>query len=149
METDYAENHDLAKVHPDILAAGAANFSAWFATIKTSIANESKCSARFADAPSATPFPSNPVALAEKCAFHRQRELVGSEVSRGHVESKEECCGACVSHPECDASDFITAYPMHPTWDGQMSGGTCRLLHVSPNAEVESASQDQIACVPL
>lgn len=44
VSVDWAENNDLAAAHPDILAAGAANFTAWHASVVRSIEDESESS---------------------------------------------------------------------------------------------------------
>jgi arylsulfatase A-like enzyme len=126
MDTDFAEEHDLAKTMPDVLAAGAANFSAWFATIQYSIANESKCSSPPSPTPHPTPFPAHPTP-SSACAFSAGYAQSSGDIAVGHVASQEECCGACVDHPGCVASDYKPGTPIHPTWNGMMSGGACHL----------------------
>ena len=122
MDTDYVEDHNLADTHPDILAAIAANFTAWYDSIHDSIQNESKCGKHGGGAT----FPAD-VVPSSNCTFVTDSGLSGADLAEGSVTSREACCGACWQTKGCVASDFVAASPMHPTFDGITTGGTCHL----------------------
>eukprot|EP00750_Incisomonas_marina_P002570 INCI1244.2.p1 GENE.INCI1244.2~~INCI1244.2.p1 ORF type:complete len:657 (-),score=87.74 INCI1244.2:42-2012(-) len=145
METDYAENHDLADTYPEILAAITANFTVWYNSIHDSIANESRCSNAPSPGPS-PPFPSHPNASTQ-CEFIPDSALGGSDMVKGSVASREECCGACRQTPGCAASDFVEASRMRPTFDGKTTGGTCHLKRTFER-KPEIKGETQTACVP-
>ena len=144
METDYAENHNLAEQYPDILKALQANFTVWYDSIHDSITNESMCSGT--PSPSPHPFPKHPNA-SDACDFHADTALNGGNIASGSVASKEECCGACKEFPGCGAADFVEASAMRPTFQGITTGGTCNLKAAySPKPEIHG--EVQTACVP-
>jgi len=136
LEADLAEDQDLAASHPALLAALAANFSAWYASIQDSRANESKCRADRVDttaaalggaASSRASFPTG-VAASAACSFEAHAGLAGgAELAVGSVASREACCAACRAYERCEAAEFVAASPMRPTFEGVTSGGTCRL----------------------
>ena len=144
-QADLAEAHDLAKTQPDVLAAIQANFSAWFASVHNSIANESACPGSQPSPPPA-PFPPSP-SPSSSCNFLDHTALNGGNIASGHVESKEACCGACLAHDGCAASDFVQASAMRPSWDGEMDGGTCN-LKASFEPKGEAKGETQTACHP-
>eukprot|EP00656_Telonema_subtile_P006886 TRINITY_DN13205_c0_g1_i3.p1 TRINITY_DN13205_c0_g1~~TRINITY_DN13205_c0_g1_i3.p1 ORF type:complete len:274 (-),score=53.03 TRINITY_DN13205_c0_g1_i3:101-922(-) len=142
MSVDFAENHDLASQQPEILAAIAANFSIWYDSIHDSIVNESKCSNGPAPAPG--PFPVDPTP-STKCDFLVGKALIGTDISKGSVESREACCGACIVTAGCVASDYVEASRMRPTWEGITTGGTCHLKReFQPKAH--ATGEVQTAC---
>ena len=152
MDVDFAENHDLALKEPAVLKAIAANFTTWHKSILNSMANESKCSNAPTPppgpgpAPTPTPFPPH-VTPSSKCVFTDGKALSGSDVATGSVPSKEACCGACIEHAGCVASDYVEASPMRPTYEGVMTGGTCHLKgEYLPKKEKKG--QLQTACYP-
>ena len=130
METDIAENHNLAAQHPDVLAAISANFTSWYRSIWDSRVNETKCetgpSSPFGPRPKPIPFPVHPTP-SSKCQFLPNLRLNGGHISKGIVKSQEECCGACNQVEECIVSQFTPASAMRPSWDGSTDGGTCTL----------------------
>mmetsp|Transcript_1961 Transcript_1961/g.4332 ORF Transcript_1961/g.4332 Transcript_1961/m.4332 type:complete len:209 (+) Transcript_1961:3-629(+) len=145
MEVDIAERHDLSAVYPDILAQIHAKFTHWFDSVQHSIANESRCSGHHA-APSPTPLAQ--AAPSSACTFHPGTALAGDNLASGHVGSKEACCGACAAHGGCVAAEFVEATAVHPSWDGESSGGTCHLkAGFDPRAEQQG--RRQIACRQL
>merc|ERR1712070_1164848 len=96
METDYAENHDLADQHPDILATIAANFTTWYNTIQDSRVNESKCGGAHptpGPKPAPVPFPTN-YTPSSACTFLAGKRFAGPVMAIRSVPSKEACCGA-------------------------------------------------------
>jgi hypothetical protein len=107
LSVDYAEENDLAKAQPALLAALAANFSAWQASVLNSIANESKCAAK--PGPPG-PFPPNP-APADTCDFELNTSLNGADLASGHVADGATCCGACRAYSGCVAADFWDKTP--------------------------------------
>jgi hypothetical protein len=120
-----AEEHDLALVHPDILADILTNFSVWHASILSSIDNESKCGAGHHGG-GGVPFPTAPNS-SSVCTFLPGKGQNGADIAHGTTATKEECCGACLVTPRCHAADFNTASEMRPSWDGTTTGGTCHL----------------------
>ena len=79
LSVDVAEDHDLALQRPDVLAAIEANFSAWFASVNYSIANESKCAS--------APRPPNPVPFPREFGSASARfSLVAAERRRRAAE---------------------------------------------------------------
>ena len=147
MSADIAEDFDLAATHPDILAAAAANFTAWHASILNSMANESGCKAAPPPAPSPAPFPPNPQP-SSACAFLPGRALNGADMALGEVADAQECCGACRATVGCAASDFVAASAQRPTWRGGATGGTCHLKRTfSPKPHVPG--ENQTACQVL
>ena len=74
LSVDVAESRDLALQHPDVLAAIEANFSAWFASVNNSIANESKCAA--------APHPPVPVPFPRECG------APDAQLSRAHERAQ-------------------------------------------------------------
>ena len=145
MRTDFAENHDLAKVHPEILSAIAANFTTWHASVMHSIVNESHCQGAPGPTPP-TPFPPNPQPSTQ-CDFIPGKALNGKDIATGSVASREECCGACIATTGCAASDFVAATAMRPTFQGIATGGTCHLKTTfDPKPEV--VGETQTACHP-
>ena len=143
METDYAENNDLADQMPDVLAAIAQNFTVWYNSIQDSRVNESMCSTKPPPKPP-QPFPKN-FTPSDKCIFFAGKALKGNYVSRGSVKSKEACCGACLAFKNCSAADFRAASRMHPTFEGVANGGTCHLwTEFSPEAGTGSETAMQV-----
>ena len=144
LDVDLGEHNDLSTTHPDVLAAIQANFSAWFASVHNSIANESMCEGH--SPPSPTPLPPSPPP-SSACTFIDRAALQGPNIASGHVASREECCGACIAHSGCAASDFVAASPMRPSWDGRASGGSCNLKAAFlPKGEI--SGEHQTACHP-
>jgi len=125
LEADIGEHNDLSSKHPDILAAITANFSTWFDSIHNSMANESKCRTQEYSV-ERTPLPTE-FARSAECTFVERTTLPGPSLASGHVASMEACCGACLAHKGCAASEFRKATAMHPSWDGRSTGGTCDL----------------------
>ena len=144
-QADVAEAHDLAAAHPDVLAAITANFSAWFASVHDSIANESACPGSH-PSPPPSPFPPSPPP-SSACDFKPHTALNGANIASGHVASQEQCCGACLAHDGCAASDFVQASAMRPSWDGEVVGGTCN-LKASYDPKGEATGETQTACHP-
>jgi len=126
LEADLGENHDLAAQRPDVLAAIEANFSAWFASVNNSIANESKCAAAPRPPAPPAPFPPSPQPNAS-CVLFAGEALSGADIAVGEVADVATCCGACVATPGCAAADFNAASAAKPTWRGGAAGGTCHL----------------------
>ena len=143
MSTDYAENHDLAAARPDVLAAIAANFSAWYASVHYSINNESECAGSGPTPPA--PFPPNPTP-SSNCTFMTGSAMNGADVARATVGSLDECCGACRAMPDCGGADYEAASPMHPTFTGSAVGGTC---HIKAAYNPRSGLGTQTAIRPL
>jgi hypothetical protein len=145
MSTDFAEDYDLAAARPDIVAAAAANFSAWYASIHNSIANESHCPAEPPPPPGpAPPFPPSPQP-SSACAFLPGKALSGADMALGEVADAQTCCGACRATAGCAASDFVAASAQHPTWRGSAAGGTCHLKRTfEPKPHV--TGENQTAC---
>jgi arylsulfatase A-like enzyme len=145
MSVDWVEDHDLAEAEPVVLAAIATNFSTWYASVLHSIANESMCTAQPGPSPPhPTPFPPNPTP-STNCTFFPGKALNGADIATGAVDSREQCCGACVATPGCVASDFVAASRMKPTAWGEMTGGTCHLKSLfSPKPNVPG--EVQTAC---
>ena len=142
MRTDYAENHDLAATHPDVLAAIAANFSAWRASVLHSIAAESECRGPGPAPPQ--PFPPAP-APSSTCTFVSGKAMTGSDIASGVVASREECCGACQAMADCGGADFVAASAMKPTWTGSATGGLCHIKATfDPKAPVKGENQTAI-----
>ena len=141
MSTDWAEDHDLAAALPDTLAAIEANFSAWFSSVRNSIANESKCATGPAP-PAPVPFPPSPPSVAN-CTLLAGKALNGADIATGSVGSVDECCGACTVTPACVAADFAAASAAKPTWRGDAAGGTCHLKSAfapKPGAATQTAA---------
>lgn len=139
MSVDWAENNDLAKAHPDILAALAANFTAWHTSVMNSITNESKCAAQPAPP---SPFPPNP-APSDACDFELNASLNGIDAASGTVKDAAECCGACRAYAGCVAADF---------WDAPASvaGAPTVNCHLKASYSPKPAPPDGIhhtACV--
>jgi hypothetical protein len=146
MSVDWAEEHDLAAKHPDVLTAIAANFTVWYESVHDSIANESKCQGSGPSPAPDVPFPPHPVPSSQ-CQFTGKQALAGSDIAKGSVASREVCCGACRAIPGCAAADFVVASAMRPTWEGVASGGTCHLkAEYVPKPEIKG--EIQTACVP-
>ena len=144
MSADSAEDLDLAAAHPDFLAAAAANFSAWYASVHDSIAHESGCRAGPPPPAPPTPFPPHPQP-SSACAFLPGRALSGSDMAVGEVADALECCGACRATAGCAASDFVAASAQRPTWRGTAAGGTCHLKRTfAPKPHVPG--ENQTAC---
>ena len=142
MSVDWVEDTDLAAARPDVLAAIAANFSAWYASVHFSIANESMCATQ--PAPPTPPFPPSP-APSTNCTFLPGKALNGADIATGHVDTREQCCGACVATAGCVAGDFVAATRTKPTWQGEVAGGTCHLKSAfSPKPNVPG--EVQTAC---
>jgi hypothetical protein len=150
MDVDWAENHDLAAQHPDILAAIAVNFTVWYNTIQESITNESKCRDHPTPGPSPTPkpvpFPKH-VVPSSNCTFTPGTALTGKSIASGSVHSREACCGACEQTKGCAASDYVEASAMRPTWQGITTGGTCH-LHWQYRPKAHISGEIQTACKP-
>lgn len=145
MSVDFVEDNDLAEKEPEVLAAIAANFTAWYASVQNSIANESQCS-KAPPAPPGPPFPPAPQP-SSNCTFLSGRALNGADMATGHVDSAEACCGACRATPGCRGSDFVAATPMKPAVLGEVAGGQCHLkAEFSPKPEVKG--ENQTACQP-
>lgn len=145
METDYAENFDLAKQEPMILQEILQNFSVWYASVLNSMANESMCTSSPNPNPTpSVPFPSNPQP-SSNCAKTAATRQASSDMAHGEVATMEECCGACEMTKGCKAADFDAASRMHPTWLGSTSGGTCHLKTVNSPA---GGSGEQTSLVP-
>ncbi len=146
MSVDYVEDYDLRDKEPEVFAAIAANFSAWFASVHNSIANESECSAKPPPGPPAPPFPPNPNP-SSNCTCQGGKALNGADIATGHVDSVEACCGACAQYVGCGGSDFVAATGMKPGVRGQVTGGTCHLKsNFFPKPEVKG--ENQTACRP-
>jgi hypothetical protein len=128
LSVDFAENHDLASTFPDVLAAIAANFTLWHASVKHSIANESMCATGRG---TLLPFPIHPVPSSACNFFPHHSSQDSSDIASGIVASAEECCGACLITLECGGADYIAATPMRPTWTGSATGGTCHLKNTT------------------
>ena len=127
MENDIAEDHNLALTYPDVLAAILANFTEWQTSVLFSMANESKCGGGgHGGGGHHAKFPKNPNA-SSACTYEDHTRQAGSDIAFGSVATKEECCGACLATEGCHAGDFDSASTRHPTWDGQVTGGTCHL----------------------
>ena len=128
MQSDWAENHNLALKEPVILAAIERNFSIWHASVLQSMKDESKCSGHGGGGGGGgnVPFPKNPKPSSE-CTYKPGFAQNGADMAHGTVATKEECCGACAVTKGCHAGDFASASARHPTWDGEMTGGTCHL----------------------
>ena len=141
MATDWAETTDLAAAQPALVAALAANFSAWHASVMRSRANESACASAAPSPAPPVPFPPHPPA-STNCTFLPGKALNGASIATGEVASAEVCCGACLAVSSCVASDFVSATAMKPTWRGSASGGTCNLKAAfSPKAHLPGANQ--------
>ena len=140
METDYAENNNLADQMPDLLAALAQNFTVWYDSIHDSIENESNCHNRPGPSPSPASFPTN-YTPSDKCTFFSGKGLVGSDATEGSVESKEACCGACLAFKGCVAADYREASAMRPTFEGVTTGGTCHIKTSTFSPKPGAASQ--------
>ena len=146
IDTDFSENHDLAAAFPDVLAAIAANFTLWHASVLHSIANESMCRGALDPLPS-IPFPAHP-APSSACTFPPHQSRHSTEIASGVVASAEECCGACLATPECGGADYVAATPMRPTWTGSATGGTCT-LRVQTIPWIPESGKNQTAMRPL
>ena len=145
MRTDYAENHDLARVHPDILEDIMANFTVWHESVLNSMANESKCPSTPGPGPvPKTKFPAHPVA-STKCTCTPGKAQVSGDMAVGHTETWELCCGACRMTKGCAAADFKAASPMRPAYNGEATGGTC---HLKPKNIPKPGTPSQSSCVP-
>jgi len=145
LEADVGEHTDLSSRYPEVLAQIQANFSIWYASVHNSIANESRCSPA-PPSPSPSPLPPSPPP-SRACDFLAHTALGGANIASGHVASKEECCGACMMHAGCAASDFVEATPMRPSWDGETAGGTCNLKRgYQPKEKIQGEAQT--ACHP-
>jgi hypothetical protein len=141
MSVDFVEEKDLAAQEPEVLAAIAANFTAWFASVQHSIANESRCSSAPPPAPPGPPFPPAP-APSTQCAFLAARALNGADMATGFTESAEACCGACRATAGCAGADFVNATRMKPAVFGEVAGGTCHLKREwAPKPEVKGETQ--------
>ena len=121
---DFAENHDLSKEFPAVLSDITANFSAWYASVHNSIANESKCST--SPPPPPGPFPPNP-APSTACQILSDSALSGDDLAMGSVSDLNTCCGACHAYAGCVAADYWPATAAHPTFEGIATGGECHL----------------------
>jgi hypothetical protein len=147
MDVDWAENHDLAAQHPDILAAIAANFTVWYKSIHDSIDNESKCQGSGPTPSPDVPFPKH-VTPSSNCTFTPGKALNGNDMAQGSVASREACCGACQQTHGCAASDYVEASRMRPTWEGITTGGTCHLKsEYSPKQH--ATGEIQTSCKPF
>ena len=145
MENDIAEDHNLALTYPDVLAAILANFTEWQTSVLFSMANESKCEGGGHGGGGGghhAKFPKNPNA-SSACTYEDHTRQAGSDIAFGSVATKEECCGACLATEGCHAGDFDSASTRHPTWDGQVSGGTCHLKS-SNNPAAGTAAQTAV-----
>jgi hypothetical protein len=143
LSVDYVEDNDLAEQEPEVFAAIAANFSAWFASVHNSIANESMC-AKAPPAPPSPPFPPAPQP-SSNCTFVPGKAMNGADIATGHVDSAEMCCGACRATKGCGGADFVNATRMKPGVFGQVAGGTCHLKSAfSPKPEAKGATQTAI-----
>jgi len=138
MSVDYVEDHDLREAEPEVFAAIAANFSAWFASVHNSMDNESMCSGT--PPPSPPPFPPNP-APSTNCTCQSGAALNGKDTATGHVESLDLCCGACLITPGCTGMDYAAASPMKPGVQGQVTGGTCHLKSIPFSPKPGAATQ--------
>lgn len=139
MSVDKEENFDLSKKEPVVFAAIQRNFTIWFNSVHNSISNESKCDG--GSGPPAGKFPANPPA-STGCSMMAGKAMNGADLATGHVDSIEECCGACKMFTGCGAADFHAGSAMRPTWDGKAEGGTC---HLKAAYEPKPGSQQQSA----
>jgi hypothetical protein len=107
-----------------------------------SITNESMCSGSGPTPPH--PFPPNPVP-SSNCTFVAHRAQNAIDIAYGHVDSLEECCGACLAMPDCHGADYVEATAMHPTFTGSATGGTCHIkASYDPKPEVKGENQTAI-----
>merc|ERR1712032_831162 len=79
LSIDLAEQNDLAKEYPEVLAAIKANFTEWFNSVALSRKQESLCGTPSPPAP--------PVPASNKCEFHSETGIQGKDVRKAVVES--------------------------------------------------------------
>eukprot|EP00041_Stephanoeca_diplocostata_P027464 m.755425 g.755425 ORF g.755425 m.755425 type:complete len:637 (+) comp23181_c0_seq4:162-2072(+) len=135
LSTDLGEHHDLAATQPQILAAIAANFTKWHASITNSIQNESKC---HGPAPGPPRPPAPPAPPSSACTWVNDQGISGSDLYTVPADTKEACCGACRADANCVAADFND-------FDCERNEPHC--CHIkADNTEIPRAGS--IACVP-
>ena len=154
LEADLGERNDLAQQEPEILASMVANLTAWWESVRHSIAAESKCpndpttghgrpSRSIPVRPSilshpagcylkvlAVSCPQGPYPSSDECSWLQDTQLGGGEHWVANTTTREECCGVCRATKGCNSAHF--------------SGDSCNLW--SSDARKPGKG---IACIPL